>query len=115
MVTDLLDDDGLLDIGRKRSTDPGRAVAEERGKWQEAPEQNAELASWAKQAAPSKDGACHVCQRPARGACGSCGRPACSSHSWVMLGVCRACATEDRMQRWHHERAAGQDNWLEEA
>lgn len=110
---DLLGDEGLLRIGGKKTTDPKAAIEEERRRWREAPPTNAALDAWAKDLRPAKGG-CHICQRDARGTCGSCERPVCSSHSWIMLGVCRECATEDRMASWNKERSTGK-NWLDEA
>lgn len=119
-MTDLLGDDGLLDLrrrGRGSRTDPDAFVEEARRHRTQLPEANAELAAWARErtpagAAPEPD-RCHRCTRPPRLRCNSCGKPTCAAHSWVMLGVCRDCATEDRMKRWHGSRVS-ERNWLED-
>lgn len=115
---DLLGDEGLLDLrGRGRRTDPGSLVEEARRGRTELPESNAELAAWARDqgSAPEPEAPdhCHRCQRPPRLRCNSCDRPTCAAHSWVMLGVCRDCATEDRMSRWHGSTVSDR-NWLED-
>lgn len=104
MVTDLLDDDGLLDLRPRRS----------------GARTNPDLEAWAKQhaapaappTAPTEEGACHVCQRPARRRCGACGRPACTADLWVMFGLCAACAKAERVLK--ADRGAPSGNWLEE-
>ena len=114
---DLLGDDGLLDLrGRGRRTDPGALVEETRRHRAPMPETNAELAAWARDqpAAPATaPDHCHRCQRPPRLQCRSCQKPTCAAHSWAMLGVCRDCATEERMKRWHGSTVSDR-NWLEE-
>lgn len=110
MVSGLLDDDGLLRLG-KRSSDPAVAVDEIRGARQEMPAQNEALRDWTAPADPPT-AACHLCGRPPRIRCKACQRGACSSDSWVMLGLCRSCATEERMKASHHERRVS-GNWLE--
>lgn len=111
---DLLDDDDLIDLrSRARRTDPQAIVAEERSRWQEMPDANADLHAWS---APSEKagGTCHACERTGRMRCKACERTACAGHSWIMLGVCRDCATEDRVKRWN-KRPEASDNWLEGA
>lgn len=109
---DLLDD-GLIDLGAKRRTDPDAVVRDERGPWTDMPDSNADLEAWT--GGGTTDDGCHLCDRDARLRCNSCGRGACGSHSWHMLGVCRDCATEDRMQRWHRSARPSESNWLEDA
>ncbi len=111
-MTDLLDDDGLLDL-RKRARDVDGVVAEERSRWDDLPPSNQALAAW--DTKKPALGRCHVCDHPPRMTCRSCHKQACGSHSWVMLGVCRACATEDRVARWNKEKQASDKNWLEDA
>lgn len=114
MVTDLLEDDGLLDIGGKRAashTDPAAAVKEIRGQRREMPRQNAALRDWSAPPAPEGDGACHLCGRPPRLRCQACGRGACSADSWVMLALCRTCATEERMKTRQRDGDVS-ENWL---
>lgn len=94
-MIDLLDE---MDLGQKAS---GTAS------------ENAALRDWAAkgiQRAP--DNACHLCGQPPRLRCQSCDKPACGKDSWVMLGLCRTCATEDRMKLWHERNRAVGDDWL---
>jgi hypothetical protein len=61
---------------------------------------------------PEADGPCHVCgegEEDARYACVSCERPACSSHMWVMFGLCEGCATEEQIRKLRGERT--QEDW----
>lgn len=106
-MSDLLDDDGLLDLR------PRRAGART----------NADLEAWAKQnaAAPAPaapeapaQATCHICgKRPGRRRCEACGRMACAADSWTMLSLCAACAREDRVLTSERQpRPSG--NWLEE-
>ncbi len=97
-MVDLLDDDGLLAIGARKTTDE-------------------ELAQYAKPAprpAPVENGTCHLCENPGIRTCQGCERPTCAAHHWVMFGLCRACASEDRVQGWNKERSVGPD-WLEKS
>lgn len=114
MVMDLLDDDGLLNLQRRASrTDPDALVREERGRWQEMPDANSDLAAWDSKKATATD-SCRLCDRTPRLHCNACQHSFCASHSWVMLGVCRECATEERVSRMNKKREAG-DNWLDGA
>lgn len=106
----LLDDDGLLNLSRRSRTDPEVAVREIRGQRRETPAQNAALRDWSAPEKPQGQD-CHLCGRPPRLRCQACGRGACSADSWVMLGLCRSCATEERMKAWHEERDVS-ENWL---
>ncbi len=110
-MVDLLSDDGLLDLGRRRaSTDPAKAVQELAPKRDTTPSRNKDLDEWA--APRSKQDQCHLCGAAPRLRCRQCDQGACGKDSWVMLGLCRTCATEDRMKALHdHERRVG-DNWL---
>ena len=113
-MTDLLDDDGLLDLrDHGRSTDPKALVEETRRRRADMPDTNRALEAWREGRMEVRQDGCHLCGRPHRMTCKSCDRPACGQHSWVMLGVCRDCATEDRVSRWHTEPEASEQNWLE--
>ncbi|MGB1587013.1 MAG: hypothetical protein ACPHID_08240 [Thermoplasmatota archaeon] len=109
---DLLDDDGLLDLRRRGASRPEDVVADVREQWQTLPDSNADLTAWSGQR--PEDGSCYACTRDEKLRCRSCQRPACASHSWVMLGVCRECATDERMSRFHKPRETSEQNWLEE-
>lgn len=114
---DLLDDDGLMDIGRRaKGTDPEAVTRELRsGRATMAPV-NPALNDWAANlgrpgdAAPS--GGCHVCGRTGRYTCNQCHRSACAADYWLMFGLCRDCAKEERVSRWHQDAAPEQTNWL---
>ncbi len=112
---DLLDDDSLLDIRhRAKKTDPGAVIAELRGQ-SDRPERNAALTDWAsnlgrKEASP--DGGCHLCSAPGRYACNQCQQPACAADYWLMFGLCRRCAKDERVQRFHKELEPEERNWL---
>lgn len=112
-MVDLLDDDSLLDLGKgKRITDPEEAVRSMR-RDDHTPASNQALQEWAKPA-PQHDGTCHLCKSPARLRCRQCNKGACGKDSWVMLGLCRTCATEERMRLAHdHQRTVG-DDWLKD-
>lgn len=114
---DLLDDDGLLDIGRRaRRTDPQAAVEELRPR-DTVPERNSALSDWA--AGLGTDGnagnsstECHLCNRPGPHACNQCGRAACTADFWVMYGLCRACAKDDRVHNAQRTPEPEATNWL---
>lgn len=110
-MVDLLDDDGLLDL-REGSSDPQKAVAEIRAGHQKAPATNKELEAWAQERPKVSHDGCHLCGNTPRLQCGVCQKPACGKDSWVMLGICRDCATEDRMRMWHERNRKVSDNWL---
>ncbi len=110
-MVDLLGDDGLLDIRRTRRTDPTQLVEDLRRDRDEMPASNDALREWA--ASPGKvHTACHLCGSKPRMQCQACSRPACGKDSWVMLGLCRTCATEERMRLWHDRNRTVSDNWL---
>lgn len=122
----LLDDDGLLDLrGRARATDPAAVAAEERARRGRVPATNRDLEAWRPEApdtttGPPADAAegtvCHIDgDRAARYTCKQCGRPMCAEHTWIMFGLCTACATEERMQRWHDAARPEDRNWLTES
>ncbi len=110
-MVDLLGDDGLLDIRRKRRTDPTQLIEDLQRERDEVPEENAALREWAAKPGTVQT-ACHLCGSKPRLQCQSCGKPACGKDSWVMLGLCRTCATEDRMRLWHDRNRNVSDNWL---
>jgi hypothetical protein len=124
----ILDDEGLLDLrGRARATDPAAVAAEERSHRRSLPSRNEDLAAWrppeADAPAAADDSAaataaagsvCHVDgARAARYECKQCGRPMCAEHTWVMFSLCTACATEDRIRRWHASARPEDANWLD--
>lgn len=165
MVMDLLDDDRLLDLRRRRGVgDPeGRRGGERRpgddaaghdkaggppaetaervrpaGGWgalrpdETAPPMDAvgpgageagpatppagtDSLGEAAQEGPFAPGTCPICRsRPGRMTCRSCGRNVCKSDAWVMFGLCRTCAKEDRIQNWHRAARPEGRNWLED-
>lgn len=87
VAADLLDDAGLLDVG------PAPPPAE-----------------------PLSPGVCPLCRaRPARQPCRACGQAVCADDLWVMLGLCRSCASDRDVARWHGRGRVDGRNWLEEA
>lgn len=123
---DLLDDDGLLDLRRRgRATDPRSAVAEERRRRDQAADDEPDWGSLGADAEGGRDGSdgadavpegtCPICKRRAGALdCRSCGRRVCKSDAWIMFGLCRTCAKEDRVQRWNEQAAPEDRNWLQE-
>lgn len=109
---DLLDDDSLLDLRRRaRPTDAAAVLAEERRLRQsKAP---APLPPPA--APPPADGTrCALCNaRPPRDTCVQCGRPACAADLWIMLRLCRTCASDEDVERGQRGARPAQRNWLE--
>lgn len=127
---DLLDDDTLLDLRRRaKATDPAAVLEEERRQRQQAagtsPRSSAPLvwpqgqASLANTTGIPLDpgpapGTCALCQqRPAKDACTSCGRPACAADLWVMLRLCRACASDADVARGQRGARPEGSNWLQ--
>lgn len=120
---DLLDDDGLLQIGKGR-TDPAALVHSMRAERRPVPDANRALRAWMEESAapepaaapgPAAGGQCHLCKaRPARYTCRQCGRGSCAEHHWVMFGLCQRCAREDRIKRWHDGARPEPRNWLED-
>ncbi len=112
---DLLDDDGLLDIRRRASkTDPG-AVINELAADESRPARNSALTEWASNLgrdAPTADGRCHLCDQDGRYTCNQCHASACASDYWLMFGLCRRCAKDERVQRFHKELEPEDSNWL---
>lgn len=114
---DILDDDGLLELGpRARRTDPAAVTREEREKHRLLPKANPSLAEWGPTSEPAADDAatCHADERDAKYHCKQCGRGACAQHFWVMFGLCRECATQDRVGAIHREKRPEDRNWLED-
>ncbi len=125
---DLLDDDGLIDLerGQKRATDtdPHAVTKEIRSAKAPIPERNKALGAWAERlgqggtyrdVAATSSEECHLCTATGRSECKQCGRRACASHFWVMFGLCRSCASEDRVKAWHGSGEAEDTNWLRDA
>lgn len=133
----LLDDDRLIDLRRRaRATDPAAVLAEE-GRRTAMPAANAALRAWptptaaappeggsathAQPGRPDQDRAaaggpalCGLCgTRPARGTCAMCGRGACAADLWVMLRLCRGCASEDAVARGQRGAKPEERNWLD--
>ena len=125
MTMDLLDDDGLMDIGAHGSRTDPRAVTDElRAKQEHIPERNKALGQWAERlgdggslrdVAPHSNDECHLCTARGRNVCQQCSRKACASHFWVMFGLCRSCASEEGVKAWHKEKKAEDTNWLGDA
>jgi hypothetical protein len=112
-MVDLLGDDGLLDLrDKKRHTDPVAAVQDLVAEHDEAPAENDALRTWAPDHPERPDGVCHLCSAPPRLKCGACNQLACGKDSWIMLGLCRTCATEERMKLWHERNHTVSENWL---
>ncbi len=82
-----------------------------------APAQPARRANEPATPHPDLPEACHLCDAPQPGialtSCNACGRRACQSHTWAMLGVCKACAKSERMARFHRDAKPEDRNWLE--
>lgn len=132
---DLLDDDALIDLRRRaRPTDPA-AVLQEEGRRTALPASNPALRDY-RAASPTPaetlaasgpaatggapvpggpaDGLCQLCAtRPARGSCAMCGRHACAADLWVMLRLCRDCASDDAVARGQRGAKPEATNWLE--
>ncbi|MGB0653272.1 MAG: hypothetical protein ACPGQL_08735 [Thermoplasmatota archaeon] len=122
---DLLDDDGLMDLRPRASrTDPAAVLAEERERGRrDLGASNVDLEAFAREqglvreesgsAGAATDGPlCHICKsRRGKTRCGNCGQYACSADAWVMLGLCRVCAKEERYRK---DRLAALDD-LDEA
>lgn len=125
MVTDLLDDEALLDLRRRaKATDPAAVLEEERRRraaaaWPTAAAHpGAAAPAAAAPAAMAGTGtadaaACALCgTRRARDRCTMCGRPACAADLWVMLRLCRACADERAVERGQRGSRPEAANWL---
>jgi len=111
---DLLDDEALIDLRRRaKATDPGAVLAEERQRRQTTKPQNFSLPdAAAPETVPA--GLCALCKtRPLRDHCVQCGRAACAADLWVMLRLCRTCASDDDVERGQRGSRPGQRNWLE--
>lgn len=90
----LLDDPGLLNLGSKTQS-------------------SSDLSDFAPAPKVDNPDGCYLCERGTKMTCQSCNRGVCAAHSWVMLGVCKQCATEERVKSWNKNRTASGDNWLE--
>ncbi len=93
-MVDLLDD--VLDLQDETRTD------------------ERELRALARAPAP-RPGMCALCDHRAQLTCSGCGKEVCKADSWVMFGLCRVCATEDRVARWNKQKEVDSQNWLEDA
>ena len=116
-LTDLLDDEGLLDLRRRaKATDPAAVLAEERRRREAfSPRPGDGPAPAALHTDPTTaSGLCGVCgSRAARDRCTSCGRPACAADLWIMLRLCRACASDGDVARGQRGARPEGRNWLE--
>ncbi len=119
-MTDLLDDEALLDLRRRaKATDPAAVLAEERQRRAAFAARSNGLAVPAPASSPSASpasapGLCAVCgTRPAKDKCTSCGRPACAADLWIMLRLCRACASDGDVERGQRGAKPEAGNWLE--
>lgn len=132
-MADLLDDDALLDLRqRAKRTDPAAVLDEERRRTP-LPASNPALRAWQGNAPPAAPGApraatpdgddanaanandllCQLCRtRPQRGQCAMCGRRACAADLWVMLRLCRDCASDDAVARGQRGAQPEERNWL---
>ena len=119
---DLLDDDGLLDIRRRaRGTDPAAVTRElsDRVRRDDVPERNSALNDWAAnlgnpRQAPTAE-SCHLCGKAAHTTCNQCGNKACTADFWVMYGLCRRCAKDDRVHNAQRTPEPEETNWLGES
>ena len=118
-MTDLLSDDGLLDLRpRARPTDVAAVVAEEALRRREAtvPVPDAALPAMREEPARAPAGgpgaACHLCGRAAWRTCRACAQPSCAADQWAILGLCAACAPEGRVARSHRRGEPEEENWL---
>lgn len=111
---DLLDDETLIDLRRRaKATDPAAVLAEERQRRHAANPQPMAVPE-APTPEPVAAGICALCKtRPSRGHCVQCGRAACAADLWVMLRLCRTCASDDDVERGQRGRREGARNWAE--
>lgn len=112
-MVDLLGDDDLLNLGKRaKRTDPAAVVREERQR-KAMPAANEALESFQPEAPDAADN-CQVCKaNPPRITCHNCSKQVCKSCSWTMLGLCQACATEDRVSRFNKQHQPEGNNWLD--
>lgn len=113
MGVDLLRD-GLLRVGEAPPEEDG----EELERWAErARALGAEPHSSDRN--PPASGPCVVCvDKPGSVRCLQCQRVVCAAHSWVMLGLCKACLPEERMKQARAPRLAPRPDlgikWVED-
>lgn len=121
---DLLDDESLLDLRRRARPTDAAAVLEEERRLRQAkpqspasnPDATAGIVSTPREPEPLNLAArqCALCKaRPPRDLCVQCGRPACAADLWIMLRLCRTCATDDDVERGQRGARPSQRNWLE--
>ena len=107
VAMDLLDDESLIDLRRRASS---KAASPQAG-LPAIPSPSPLSGTAAAPAVP--DGMCGLCvTRPARGTCAMCGRGACAADLWVMLRLCRSCASERDMERSQRPAQPEASNWL---
>ena len=118
MVTDLLDDEALLDLRRRaKATDPAAVLAEERQRRQALASKGSNDLRLPAAPGPvsGPTSTCALCgTRAAKGTCTSCGRPACAADLWVMLRLCRACASDADVARGQRGARPEGTNWLDQ-
>jgi hypothetical protein len=126
VAMDLLDDESLIDLRRRaKATDPAAVLEEERRRRAATPSAKgpvdgtpatplgAPAATPSAAASASAQGLCALClTRPSRGTCAMCGRGACAADLWVMLRLCRSCASERDMERSQRPARPEASNWL---
>ena len=115
-MSDLLDDDSLLDLRRRaKPTAPAAVLSEERQR-RDAVGRRFDQAIVAAAVPARAEGpaTCAVCgTRPARDACTACGRPACAADLWIMLRLCRSCADDRDVARGQRGARPEDRNWLQ--
>lgn len=110
---DLLDDESLLDLRRRARPTDAAAVLEEERRLRQT--RRAAASGFLPPAAPPADPTvCALCKvgKP-RDACLQCGRPACAADLWIMLRLCRDCATDQDVERGQRDARPSAKNWLE--
>ena len=114
-MTDLLDDEGLLDLRtRAKATDPAAVLAEERRRRDALATRSNDLSAPLRADPAGPAGLCGVClTRAARDRCTSCGQPACAADLWIMLRLCRRCASDGDVERGQRGARPEGRNWLE--
>ena len=118
MVSDLLDDEALIDLRRRaKATDPAAVLSEERQRRASATPGAPTLAAMPASAPapePAAEGVCAICRtRRAKDKCTLCGKPTCAADLWIMLRLCRACADERAVERGQRGAKPEAGNWLE--
>lgn len=109
-MVDLLDDDSLLNLRKRRSTtDPLEATKEIRANFHTGPATNEALEAWkreqaAKQEEPSTSAGPRTCR--------SCGTSVTAKDHWVMLGLCKSCVGEEKLKQPDRLGQVEDTDWL---